>query len=105
MGCPQRHGLGLAGPLGGSDRSDWNVVWQADHVPGSWLWEWQDRAVADKSPVKLWDFDPETGINLVKVKGIVGAYRDVRPDYYAVKVAYAPVKVDLKPNVIDGTSS
>ena len=80
----------------------WQVVWKSDHVPGSWLWEWQDRAVADKSPVKLWDFFPKTGINLVKVKGLVGAYRDVRPDYYAVKVAYAPVKVDLKPTVGDG---
>ncbi len=81
----------------------WQVVWKADHVPGSWLWEWQDRAVADKCPVKLWDFDEKTGINLVKVKGLVGAYRDPRPDYYAVKVVYAPIKVESKPIVQDNT--
>ena len=82
---------------------EWKEIWKDQHVPGSFLWEWQDRAVADKSPVKLYDFDEKTGINLLKVKGLVGAYRDVRPDYYAVKVAYAPIKVDLKP-VVSGSS-
>lgn len=77
----------------------WVECLKAKHIPGTFLWEWQDRAVADKCPVKLYDFDKETGINLLKVKGLVGAYRDVRPDYYAVKVAFAPIKVDLKPEI------
>jgi beta-galactosidase len=80
----------------------WKEVWKDEHIPGSWLWEWQDRAVADKSPVKLWDFYPKTGINLVKVKGLGRRLSRSRPDYYAVKVVYAPIKVDLKPTVSDG---
>jgi beta-galactosidase len=80
----------------------WQDVWNNDHFSGSFLWEWADRAVADQSPVKLYDFDPATGINLVKVKGIVDAFRNPRPDYYHVKVVYAPIKVDLKPVVSPG---
>jgi hypothetical protein len=73
----------------------WNVVWDADHVPGSFLWEWRDRAVADPFPKKLYDFDPATGIHLVKVKGVCDAYCNPRPTYYHVKMAYAPIKLDL----------
>ena len=72
----------------------WDVIWASDSVPGSFLWEWQDRAVADKSPTKLYQFDPVTGINYVKVKGLVDAYRNVRPDYYHVKMAYAPIRLE-----------
>ncbi len=78
---------------------EWQKFWPDDHVVGSFLWEWQDRAVADKCPDKLYDYDPRTGINVVKVKGIVDAFRNPRPDYYHVKVAYAPLKVSLKPEV------
>lgn len=34
---------------------------------------------------------------MVKVKGLVDAFRNPRPDYYHVKVAYAPLSVDPKP--------
>jgi beta-galactosidase len=81
----------------------WQEVWKADHVPGSFLWEWQDRAVADKCPTKLYDYFPSTGINLAKVKGIVDAFRNPRPWYYHVKMAYAPIVVDLRPQVGDGS--
>jgi beta-galactosidase len=30
----------------------WDELWQDDHVTGTFLWEWQDRAVADKCPTK-----------------------------------------------------
>jgi beta-galactosidase/beta-glucuronidase len=73
----------------------WKVVWDADHVPGSFLWEWRDRAVADPYPKKLYDFDPTTGIHLVKVKGICDGYCTPRPTYYHVKMAYAPIKLDV----------
>jgi len=32
----------------------WDVVWKSDGIPGSYLWEWQDRAVADLCPTKLY---------------------------------------------------
>lgn len=78
----------------------WDVIWKADGIPGTYLWEWQDRAVADKCPTKLYQFDPATGINYVKVKGLVDSHRNVRPDYYHLKMACSPVqisnKIDLK---------
>jgi beta-galactosidase len=81
----------------------WQEVWKDDSVPGSFTWEWQDRAVADKSPTKLYDYFPATGINLVKVKGIVDGFRNPRPAYYNLKMACTPIKAELKPT-IDGSS-
>jgi beta-galactosidase/beta-glucuronidase len=77
----------------------WQEVWKDDHVPGSFLWEWQDRAVADKNEVHLYDYDPATGVNFVKIKGLTDAYRNVRPDYYHVKMVYAPIKLEPKAEV------
>ncbi|HZZ42944.1 MAG TPA: glycoside hydrolase family 2 TIM barrel-domain containing protein [Tepidisphaeraceae bacterium] len=79
----------------------WDVVTNADHIPGIFLWEWADRAVADPNSVHLYDFFPKTGINLVKVKGLVDGFRNARPWLFDVKMAYAPITVDLKP-VVEG---
>jgi hypothetical protein len=77
----------------------WRQVWKDDHVPGSFLWEWQDRAVADRYPRKLYDEFPRSGVNLVKVKGQCDGFRNPRASLYQVKMAYAPVDVDLRPVV------
>ncbi len=81
----------------------WQEVWKDDHVPGSFLWEWTDRAVADPYPTKLFDYFPKTGINLVKVKGQTDGFRNPRASLYHVKMAYAPVTVDLKPVISDSS--
>jgi len=75
-------------------KRSWDVVWAEDGICGLYLWEWQDRAVADKCPTKLYQFDAATGINYVKVKGLVDAYRNVRPDYYHVKMSQSPVQIN-----------
>jgi hypothetical protein len=72
----------------------WKVVVDAEHIPGTFEWEWADRAVADRCETKLYDYFPKTGINLVKVKGLVDGFRNPRPGVYDIKMAYAPVKVD-----------
>jgi hypothetical protein len=77
----------------------WREVWKDEHVPGSFLWEWADRAVADRYPKKLYDVLPQSGINLVKVKGQVDGFRNPRASLYHVKMACAPVVVDLRPVV------
>jgi beta-galactosidase len=77
----------------------WREVIEDDHIPGTFLWEWQDRAVVDQCPTKLYDFFPATGINIVKVKGLVDAFRNPRADLYHVKMAYAPIKLDLEAQV------
>ncbi len=78
----------------------WDVVWAEDGITGSFLWEWQDRGVCDKCPTKLYHVDPETGVQYLKVKGIVDGFRNPRPDYYHLKMVYSPIKVgpdvDLK---------
>ncbi|HEX8524488.1 MAG TPA: glycoside hydrolase family 2 TIM barrel-domain containing protein [Tepidisphaeraceae bacterium] len=74
----------------------WDVVAKYDTLPGTFLWEWQDRAVADQAKKKLYYFFPETGINLLKIKGIVDGFRNPRPWYYDVKMIYAPIRFGEK---------
>lgn len=82
-------------------KREWDVIWKAEHVPGSFLWEWSDRAIANPGPVHLYDYDPKTGIELAKVKGITDPYRTPRADYFQVKMAYAPIQVDPKVSMTD----
>jgi beta-galactosidase len=84
-------------------RREWDVIWKYDGISGSFLWEWQDRAVADKCPVKLQTYDPVTGLQHARLKGIVDAYRHPRPEYYHVKMVYSPVKVSSE--ITRGTHS
>jgi beta-galactosidase len=72
---------------------NWDVCMKYDTIPGTFLWEWQDRAVADKCPTKLYCYFPETGINLMKIKGIVDGFRNPRPWYYDVKMIYSPIQI------------
>jgi beta-galactosidase len=76
----------------------WDVVAKEETLPGSFLWEWQDRAVADSSPVKQYYHFPETNIHLLKIKGIVDGFRNPRPWYYHVKMIYSPIRVGEKLN-------
>ncbi len=75
----------------------WQELWHDDHVCGTFLWEWQDRAVVDQCPTKYYDFYPRSGINVVKVKGLVDGFRNIRPDYYQVKMAQAPIVIGTTP--------
>jgi len=77
----------------------WEELWQDDHVSGTFLWEWQDRAVADRCPTKYYYFDPTTGIELVKVKGVVDGFRNPRPEYYHIKMAQCPIVLGGKPEI------
>ena len=75
----------------------WDELWQDEHVTGSFLWEWQDRAVADKCPTKYYYYFPDTGISLVKVKGVTDGFRNPRPEYYHIKMAQAPIAIGSQP--------
>jgi hypothetical protein len=81
----------------------WAPIWNDDHLCGSFLWEWRDRAVADPGPVHLYDYDPVTGISLAKVKGLCDPFGNPRAGYYQVKVVYAPIKVNLQPKIVGST--
>lgn len=71
----------------------WDVCVREDVIPGTFLWEWQDRAVADHCPTKPYCYFPETGIQLVKIKGLVDAFRNPRPWLYDVKMIYSPIRI------------
>ncbi len=77
----------------------WAVTWDEDGLMGHHTWEWQDRAVADKCPTKHYNFEPETGVQYLKSKGIVDGNRNPRPEYYHMKMAHTPIKVDLQADV------
>jgi beta-galactosidase len=83
----------------------WALIWDCDSIPGSFLWEWQDRAVADKCKTKLYDFDPATGVSYVKNKGLVDGWRNPRPDYYAVKMEYSPIKMGREADMVSKPGS
>jgi beta-galactosidase len=78
----------------------WNELWNDEHVTGTFLWEWQDRAVADKCPTKYYYYYPKTGIQLVKVKGVVDGFRNPRPEYYDIKMAQTPVAIGDEPEIL-----
>jgi beta-galactosidase len=80
-------------------RRTWDVVWANDSIPGAFLWEWQDRDVADTCPTKLVRFDKATGIDYLKIKGVTDGYRHPRPQYYNVKMIYSPIQVGRKADV------
>ena len=71
----------------------WDICLKYDTIPGTFLWEWQDRDVADHFPTKLYSYYPESGINLVKIKGLVDGFRDPRPWLYDVKMVYSPIQI------------
>jgi beta-galactosidase/beta-glucuronidase len=71
----------------------WDVVEKNDVIPGTFVWEWQDRAVTDHSPVKNYRLDAATGVHYMKIKGIVDSYRNPRPEHYHLKMIFAPLKI------------
>src|SRR5262249_24300639 len=73
----------------------WQEIWNDEHVPASFLWEWHDRAVLDpNTPVHLYEHDDATGLSFVKTKGICDAFRLPRASYFHLKMAYALLKIE-----------
>jgi beta-galactosidase len=72
----------------------WNLIWPADTMLGAFIWEYQDQGLADKFP-------DQTGVDAEKLrsnnhKGFVDGYRNVKPDYFNVKMVYSPVVVTAR---------
>lgn len=83
----------------------WDTCLQYATIPGTFIFEWQDRAIADKCPIKPYVYFAETGIQLLKMKGIVDAFRDPRPSLYELKMVYSPIHVGDTATVSDGRIS
>ena len=81
----------------------WNYC-QSNTVPGTFPFEWSDRAVQDPNPnssytqyqstgVQLLYYFPATGIHLLKMKGMVDSFRNQRPEVYELQMIYSPVQI------------
>jgi autotransporter-associated beta strand protein len=94
----------------------WNVCEQYSTIPGTFPFEWADRAVQDPNSnasyleyqstgVQLLYYFPATGIHLLKMKGTVDAFRDERPNVYELQMIYSPVQVSNVLTVSSGQVS
>ncbi len=75
----------------------WSKLWPAPNMLGSFIWEWQSQGVADKNEDKTRDF--YFGYDHLRQdnnKGIVDGYRNPKPEWWIVKMAYSPVVVGTR---------
>jgi autotransporter-associated beta strand protein len=91
----------------------WNVCQQYATIPGTFPFEWSDRAVDDPNSdasyqqykstgVQQLYFFPATGIHLLKMKGMVDGFRNERPSAYELQMIYSPIQVSNTLNVTPG---
>jgi beta-galactosidase len=72
--------------------TQWNLLWSSDTMLGGCIWEWQDQGLADKFPDRA-GVDGE-GLRSNNNKGFVDGYRNVKPEYFNVKMVYSPVVIN-----------
>jgi beta-galactosidase/beta-glucuronidase len=76
----------------------WNIIWPADNIVGSFIWEWQAQGMYDKFPER-WAIpahgaainDPKTGFRNARGSGPVTADRQVTPVFPFLKNLYSPI--------------
>jgi beta-galactosidase/beta-glucuronidase len=83
----------------------WDTCLKYETIPGTFIFEWQDRAIADKCPTKNYVYYPETGIQLLKMKGIVDAFRNPRPSLYELQNVYSPIHISSSATATAATSN
>lgn len=91
----------------------WNVCVASNTIPGTFPFEWSDRAVQDPNStasysqygVQLLYYFPATGIHLLKIKGMVDAFRNLRPNVYELKMIYSPIQISNSLTVASGQVS
>lgn len=70
----------------------WDKLWKAPNILGSFIWEWQNQGVADKNDDSTTDFyDGPDHMRQENNKGVVDAYRHLKPEWWIVKSVYSPV--------------
>jgi len=75
----------------------WDKLWKAPNILGSFIWEWQSQGIADKNPNHTRDFYyGQDHLRQENNKGIVSAYRVLKPEWWIVKMAYSPVVVGTR---------
>ena len=75
----------------------WDKIRVAPTILGSFIWEWQNQGIADKFPNKTRDFYyGKDYLRQENNKGVVDAYRNPKPEYWIVKMAYSPVGIGAR---------
>ena len=72
-------------------KANWDHIWPADNIVGSFIWEWQDQGIADKFGAKS-ERDAE-GLRNNNIKGVVDGWRNPKPEYFNIKMVYSPVTI------------
>jgi beta-galactosidase len=86
-------------------KNTWDIIWPADGIAGSWIWEWQDQGMGDKFPERR-GVDPVTGMRDENYKGVVTSDRKLKPPYWNVKMVYSPVAIATREiSVVSGDFS
>jgi beta-galactosidase len=72
----------------------WDKVWASPTIEGSFVWEWQNQGIADPNPDKTTDFyyGPDH-LRQENNKGVVDAYRNPKPEWWAVRMVYSPIGI------------
>lgn len=75
----------------------WDQIEPQPSILGEFVWEWQNQGILDKYPNKTRDF--YYGPNHLRQennKGLVDDYRQPKPEYWYVKMAYSPVRIEAR---------
>jgi beta-galactosidase/beta-glucuronidase len=75
----------------------WDKLWQDPTILGSFIWEWQNQGIADKNMDKTRDYwyGPDR-LRQENNKGIVDAYRNLKPEWWIVRSAYNPIAIGAR---------
>ena len=82
--------------------NQWNFIWPNDSMLGAFIWEWQDQGLADAFPGRT-GVDAQ-GLRSNNNKGFVDGYRNIKPEYFNVKMVYSPVVIDARNFEVAGNS-
>ncbi|HEV2327516.1 MAG TPA: glycoside hydrolase family 2 TIM barrel-domain containing protein [Verrucomicrobiae bacterium] len=91
----------------------WNICIASNTIPGTFPFEWSDRAVQDPNSAASYTNDgaqqlyyfPATNVRLLKMKGMVDAFRNPRPNLYELQMIYSPVQISNSLTVSSGQVS
>jgi beta-galactosidase len=91
----------------------WNICIASNTIPGTFPFEWSDRAIQDPNSAASYTNDsaqllyyfPATDIRLLKMKGMVDAFRNLRPNAYELQMIYSPVQISNSLTVSTGQVS
>lgn len=91
----------------------WNICIASNTIPGTFPFEWSDRAIQDPNSAASYTNDaaqllyyfPATNIRLLKMKGMVDAFRNARPNLYELQMIYSPVQISNSLAVSSGQVS